>query len=401
MSRLKVLFSLMISFALVSCSGGGDGGGGTPSATTSTGTFVDTSVQGLMVQSGNLQGQTSATGSFQYFPGQPTSFFVGALSLGTVGNLPANAIVTPLDLTQTPNPTLNTSGVVNRLMLLQALDGDGDPTNGIVIPAQTIQAAATWPPVDFDNIPPADLQLMLPPVIANNLPSPLPTPATATSNFSDGVACAASGYYAGTFSGTDTGPWVVVMDPTDNKLVGLGLSTNNQSIFFLNGTFAPTAGNNIQLGVVSTGASYAGAVSNVGVSGTWNNPPTASGTFGDNKMILPVPTGAQGTIYRGVYVGTELTTTPPTDAGDLGPFVVVINGQTLVGSGYSGSDEAPLALTGSVTGNLATGEVFENGSKVADFTGTVGTNGKLLGSFTTIPTLGGGTGSFNACRATS
>ncbi len=401
MSRLKVLFSLVVSFALVSCGGGGDGGGGTPSATTSTGTFVDTPVQGLTVQSGNLQGETSATGSFQYFPGQPTSFFVGALNLGTAGNLPANAIVTPLNLTQTPNPTLNTAGVVNRLMLLQALDGDGEPTNGIVIPSQTIQAAATWPPVDFDNIPPTDLQLMLPPAIANKLPSPLPTPATAMSNFSDGVACATSGFYAGTFSGTDTGPWVVVMDPTDNRLAGAGFSTNDQSIFFLSSTFTPTVENNILLGVVSTGASFAGAVSNVGVSGTWNNPPTDSGTFGGNKMVLPVPTGAQGTIYRGVYLGTEFTSIPPTDAGDLGPFVVVINGQTLVGSGYSASDDAPLTLTGSVTGNLATGEVFEHGVKVADFTGTVGTNGKFLGSFTTIPSLGGGTGSFNACRTTS
>jgi hypothetical protein len=394
------LLLLTLSIVLTACGGGGDGGGGVPSAATSTGTFIDTPVQGVMVQSGNLQGETSATGSFQYIPGQPTSFFVGALNLGTVGNLPANAFVTPLNLTQTPNPTLNTSGVVNRLMLLQALDGDGDPTNGIVIPAQTLQAAGTWPPVDFDNIPPADLQVMLPPAIANNLPSPLPTPATATSNFSDGMACAASGFYAGTFSGTDTGPWVVVSDPTDNRLAGAGFSTNDQSTFFLSGTFAPTAENNILLGVVSTGASFAGAVSNVGVSGTWNNLPTDSGTFGGNKMVLPVPAGAQGTIYRGVYLGTEFTSTPPTDTGDLGPFVVVINGQTLVGSGYSGSDEAPLTLTGSVAGNLVTGEVFENGTKVADFTGTVGANGKLLGSFTTVIGLGG-TGSFNACRTTS
>jgi hypothetical protein len=84
-----------------------------------------------------------------------------------------------------------------------------------------------------------------------------------------------------------------------------------------------------------------------------------------------------------------------------GPFVVVINGQTLVGSGYSGSDQAPLTLTGSVTGNLVTGEVFENVIMVADFTGTVGANGKFLGSFTTVIGLGGGTGSFNACRTTS
>ncbi len=102
--------------------------------------------------------------------------------------------------------------------------------------------------------------MVLPLAIANNLPSPLPTPATATSNFSDGMACAVSGYYAGTFSGTDTGPWVVVMDPTDNKLAGAGASTNAQSIFFLSGTFAPTVENNILLGVVSTGASYTGAV---------------------------------------------------------------------------------------------------------------------------------------------
>jgi len=394
---------LALSVILTACSGGGDGGGGggTPTATPSTGTFVDAPVQGLTVQSGNLQGLTTATGSFQYFPGQPTSFFVGALNLGTVGNLPANAIVTPLNLTQTPNPTPNTPGVVNRLMLLQALDRDGDPTNGIVIPAQTLQAAATWSPVDFDNIPPTSFQTMLAPAILNNLPSPLPSPATATSNFSDGLVCAISGHYAGTFSGTDTGPWTVVIDATDNRLTGAGFSTSAQAIFFLNGLFTPNAENNILLGDVSTGASFAGVVSSVGVSGTWNNPPTASGTFAGSKTVLPVPAGAQGTIYRGVYLGSEFTSTPPTDEGDLGPFVLVIDGQTLTGSGYSAADDAPLTLTGSVIGNAVTGEVFETGTKVADFTGTIGTTGKLTGSFTTIPALGGGTGSFDACRTTS
>ena len=395
------LLLLTLSIVLTACGGGGDGGGGGGVPAASTGTFVDAPVQGLMVQSGNLQDVTSDTGSFQYFPGQPTSFFVGALNLGTVGNLPANAMVTPLNLTQTPNPTITSPGVVNRLMLLQALDGDGDPTNGIVIPAQTLQAAATWPPVDFDNIPPASLQAMLPPVIVNNLPSPLPIPTTATSNFSDGVVCATSGFYSGTFSGADTGPWAIVLDATDNRFTGAGLSTSNQAIFFLNGNFAPTTENNVLLGVASTGASFGGAISSVGVSGTWNTPPTGSGTFTGSKTVLPVPAGVQGTIYRGVYLGSEFTSTPPTDQGDLGPFVLVINGQTLTGSGYSAADDAPLTLTGTVAGNAVTGAVFEAGIKVADFTGTIGTNGKLLGTFTTIPVLGGGTGSFDACRTTS
>jgi hypothetical protein len=83
--------------------------------------------------------------------------------------------------------------------------------------------------------------------------------------------------------------------------------------------------------------------------------------------------------------------------------VLVINGQTLTGSGYSAADNATLTLTGAVAGNAVTGEIFEAGiiDKVADFTGTIGTNGKLLGSFTTVPALGGGTGSFDACRTTS
>lgn len=393
------LVFFMLSIVLTACSGGGGGGG--PAATSSTGTFIDAPVQGLMIQSGTLQGLTSDTGSFQYFPGQPTSFFVGALNLGTVGNLPANAMVTPLNLTQALNPTINSPGVVNRLMLLQALDEDRDPTNGIVIPAQTLQSAATWPPVDFDNIPSANFQATLPPEIVNNLPSPLPTPTTAMSNFSDGVVCATSGLYSGTFSGADTGPWVIVLDAADSRLTGIGFSTSAQAVFFLNGNFTPTVENNISLGVTSTGASFGGAVSSVGVSGTWNTPPTDSGTFTGSKTVLQVPAGAQGTIYRGVYVGNEFRTTPPTAQGDLGSFVLVINGQTLTGGGYSAADDAPLTLTGAVVGNAMTGEVFEAGSKVADFTGTIGTNGKLLGSFTTITALGGGTGSFDACRTTS
>ena len=79
MSRLMVLFSLVISFMLVACGGGRDGGGTppVPAPATSTGVFLDSPVQGLTYSSApsGLSDLTGPNEEFLYRAGNRVTFW--------------------------------------------------------------------------------------------------------------------------------------------------------------------------------------------------------------------------------------------------------------------------------------------------------------------------------------
>src|SRR5690606_1605875 len=64
-------------------------------------------------------------GEYNYLPGEEVTFFIGDLKFPPVT---ASGIVTPADIAE-DNETLQT----NILQILQTLDADGDPSNGITI----------------------------------------------------------------------------------------------------------------------------------------------------------------------------------------------------------------------------------------------------------------------------
>ena len=111
--------------------GGGDTGGGTPGAM-AAGYFVDAAVAGLSyTTSSNLSGLTDAEGRYEYREGDTVTFSIGELQLGTVV---AQGLVTPVTVAQAlaANSAANAETVaINLLVLLQSLDADGDPENGI------------------------------------------------------------------------------------------------------------------------------------------------------------------------------------------------------------------------------------------------------------------------------
>jgi beta-glucanase (GH16 family) len=86
-------------------------------------------VQGLHYDTPTQHGDTDANGRFQYVPGESIQFSLGNLLFQTA---PAKSVVTPLDLAGTTNPATNS--VSNMLVLLQSLDADSNPANGIRIP---------------------------------------------------------------------------------------------------------------------------------------------------------------------------------------------------------------------------------------------------------------------------
>jgi hypothetical protein len=129
---------------LVACGGGSSSSDDNDnvSSNTQTGVFLDSPVANIGYRTETLEGVTNSLGEYDYVDGETVTFFIGDLKLPPVT---ASGTVTPLGLAgsdDTSNPT-----VVNIIRLLQTLDEDGNPDNGITI-TETAKSAATQ--VDFE-----------------------------------------------------------------------------------------------------------------------------------------------------------------------------------------------------------------------------------------------------------
>ncbi|MBU2869339.1 PKD domain-containing protein [Colwellia sp. E2M01] len=111
------------------------------SLTKSTGVFLDSAVINIGYRTETLEGVTNSLGEYNYLPGETVTFFIGDLEFPAVT---AKGTVTPLDLAETDKT--NDTTVVNIIRLLQTLDQDSDPANGLTITDTAISVAT---PVDF------------------------------------------------------------------------------------------------------------------------------------------------------------------------------------------------------------------------------------------------------------
>jgi len=120
--------SITASALLVGC------GGGATDATTSTGTFVDSVVEGCDYStSSGITGQTDEQGRFQYKKGDTVTLSLGNLTLGTA-TPQTDGLITPTDLSGDEE---NTTTLI--LQTLQTLDSDGNASNGITITQEVHQ----------------------------------------------------------------------------------------------------------------------------------------------------------------------------------------------------------------------------------------------------------------------
>ncbi len=159
MKTSKLLSTLTASLLLTACGGGGGGGGGggdssspgnggtapeTPSEPQyKSGTFVDSPVKGLRYITPTRTGLTDNLGRFQYLEGEKVRFVIGGIELGEALGTEQ---VTPFSLFEVLPPNkeekivsalLDNKAIrtldkaLNIATLLQNLDSDGDPENGI------------------------------------------------------------------------------------------------------------------------------------------------------------------------------------------------------------------------------------------------------------------------------
>lgn len=138
--------------ALLSACGGGGGSDAAPAPTTPTtpsvltGILVDSPVSGISYTTATQSGKTNAKGEFSYVAGESVTFSIGSVQLPMVL---ANATITPLDIAKTTD--INNQVASNIMVLLQSLDEDGMPANGISIPAGA--AAKAVAAINFDVAP--------------------------------------------------------------------------------------------------------------------------------------------------------------------------------------------------------------------------------------------------------
>lgn len=144
--------ALALALPLAACGGGGSGGNGgndddviDPPPPTLTGVFLDAEVAGLAYSASpsGLSGTTNADGQFSYRTGDTVSFRLGDIRLGSATG---QSTITPRTIAEsrTGLPAGVTAADVarNLAILLQTFDEDGNPDNGITIPASVATAAA-------------------------------------------------------------------------------------------------------------------------------------------------------------------------------------------------------------------------------------------------------------------
>ncbi|NGZ05238.1 MAG: tandem-95 repeat protein, partial [Magnetococcales bacterium] len=118
----------------------------TPYVQVEQGFFVDAPAGGLIYQSGNMTGMTDSRGGFYYRPGETITFKLGGLTLGEVQTSelsPTTVVLTPLSLAATSGGGTNQNVLTNLLRLLQTVDNDGNPENGIIISSNTVALAGS------------------------------------------------------------------------------------------------------------------------------------------------------------------------------------------------------------------------------------------------------------------
>ena len=144
-STLRVPGLLTISVFLWSCGGGGGSNG-----ELLHGVFLDSPVAGLSFTTGTVSGVTDAEGGFVYREGETVVFSIGNLALPAVAGA---GLVTPLDVAASDDIT--DPMVINIARLLQSLDEDNDPENGILIPGQVAEVftdTAVFDPTDDQSV---------------------------------------------------------------------------------------------------------------------------------------------------------------------------------------------------------------------------------------------------------
>lgn len=387
-NKITIVNSFLITLTLlglVACGGdsGGNGGGG--GAVTASGIFKDSNVSGMGYSSGGQSGLTGADGGFTYEVGQPVTFSVGGV---TIGSAAGQSVITPVDLVA--GGDTSTPEVQNIVRFLLMLDTDGDPANNISISPAVQTIADTWAQVDFSA---ADLNAELVSIISDAASvdgtlHALPAIVSAKTHLESTLLCVRAGGYRGTFTGTDTGPFGVLVDASTGLISGFAFSNSDQALLSLSGTSAISFDQSAAFitGNASSGASFSGQFTGPDqIAGAWQQSPD-SGTFSGARIG-----GAANAAFR--FTGSF--------SGDaFGLFTMDVDASdNIQGVAYTvlavsdGTTDELSSFNGSLSGTVLSATILDNGVVDATITGTMDKSaGTLTGTWSDID---GNTGTFS------
>lgn len=154
----KALVIAMSAFALAACNNDDNNqtnnpiinnSSTPPVAQVQSARFVDGNLSGLSYSSDSQQGVIGSDGKFNYKTGETVRFKLGGIILGSVKPSTNTLLFKNLDQGTDPQGNLSNS-TINRAMLLQTLDQDGNSSNGIQLDALTVEKFKTISTLDFN-----------------------------------------------------------------------------------------------------------------------------------------------------------------------------------------------------------------------------------------------------------
>jgi hypothetical protein len=245
-------------------------------------------VAGLNYNCDGVTGVTTNLGEFQYVTGKSCTFAIGGIVLGTGTGA---ALMYPVSLVAGAQPGVDNAAVTDIARLLQSLDDDGNPDNGIVISGAVRTALASaslsagFGTAGFDAAAQALVSLALPGrTLVDAASADAHLDLSLVNLWSGGYQCK---YYADV-SGVKTQLGNVSVTIEQGAITGAGVPLSGGGTFDVSGNVGPsgTAVLNAAAGSTSTGATFEGSFQTVDGtpatttgSGTWSDPAiVATGT---------------------------------------------------------------------------------------------------------------------------
>ncbi len=109
---------------------------------------VDSEVEGLEYQCTGLIDYTDKNGTLECSH-MPIAFLVGEIKLGIIYKIPKDGIILPQDIVNVPRDKVYNKDVIKILTILQSLDSDKNPENGIQITKETRDKLSKLPVIDI------------------------------------------------------------------------------------------------------------------------------------------------------------------------------------------------------------------------------------------------------------
>lgn len=138
---LQAIVTTIFGLSLLGCGGGSSSSGNTsPTSTVKEAQLIDSAIQGVEYTTNSLSGITDASGTFQYDKTDTTiTFKVGSLTLAdfNLSNLNSDGKLLPADIFGVSRDNTTDANLLKFLRVVQSLDNDNNPDNGIFIDDNT------------------------------------------------------------------------------------------------------------------------------------------------------------------------------------------------------------------------------------------------------------------------